>query len=94
KSKLGEAIEIFPGKSESWLMLGFEDNCKMYFNGNDNADSAFIEVKIFGKANKSDCDKMTEKICEIIGDELNISPARIYVKYEECDLWGWNGRNF
>ena len=26
KGKLGQAISLIPGKSESWLMVGFEDN--------------------------------------------------------------------
>ena len=26
KCRLGEAISVIPGKSESWLMLNFEDN--------------------------------------------------------------------
>ena len=26
KTRLGQAISIVPGKSESWLMLGFEPN--------------------------------------------------------------------
>ena len=33
QSRLGKAIELIPGKSEEWLMLGFEDNYKLYFKG-------------------------------------------------------------
>jgi len=36
KTKLGQAISLIPGKSESWLMVGFEDNCSLYFKGNNN----------------------------------------------------------
>ena len=50
KSRLGEAIAIIPGKSESWLMVGFEDEYDLYFKGNRDKETAFVEVKIFGSA--------------------------------------------
>ena len=31
KEKLGKAIEAIPGKAEAWLMCGFEDNCRLWF---------------------------------------------------------------
>ena len=31
KTRLGKAIELVPGKSEQYLMLGFEDNCRFCF---------------------------------------------------------------
>ena len=33
KERLGKAISIIPGKSESWLMLNLEDEQAMYFRG-------------------------------------------------------------
>lgn len=33
KSRLGEAISLIPGKSEAWLMVNIQDNCKLYFKG-------------------------------------------------------------
>ena len=33
KSRLGQAITAIPGKSESWLMVGFEPEYKLYFRG-------------------------------------------------------------
>ncbi len=94
KSELGRAISIIPGKSESWLMVGFEDNYDLYFKGNNAAPSAFVEVKIFGSATHSAYNSLTEKICEIMSDNLAIPQDRIYVKYEEVSEWGWNGSNF
>lgn len=94
KSKFGKAIELLPGKSESWLMLSFEDNCRMYFKGTNEPGIAFVNVKIFGKANPSDFDKLTSALTKIIQEELNISPSRIYIQYEESQYWGWNGNNF
>lgn len=94
KKKLGEAISLIPGKSERWLMVGFEDSYDLYFQGNKNAEAAFIEVKIFGGASSDVYNKMTGVLCGIFEEELGISAERIYVKYEEVTEWGWNGSNF
>lgn len=94
KTSLGKAIETVPSKSERFLMLSFNDGVKMYFGGNADGDTAFIDVKIFGATEKSVYDSLTAKITEIYSSELGISPDRIYVKYEECYNWGWNGANF
>ena len=92
KTGLGEAIRAL-GKSEGWLMLNFEDNCRMYFKG-QKGDMAMVEVSLFGSATNSQYDKMTALITDIFSKELGISPDKIYVKYEPVDTWGWNGSNF
>ena len=93
KQELGKAITIIPGKSENWLMVGFEDNLRMFFKG-DNAPTAFIEIKSFGKSNSDVYNKLTAAVTEIINKELDIEKNRIYVKYEEVSHWGYNGSNF
>lgn len=93
KYLLGEAISIIPGKSESWLMLNFEDEQRMYFKG-EIVDMCYAEVKIFGSCEKSDLEKLTEKMCEIYNDVLDIKAENVYVKYELVDNWGWNNTNF
>ncbi len=94
KSKLGKAISIIHGKSEMWLMLNFEDNCRMYFRGKNDIPTAFIEVKIFGGASGSEYSQLTSKITEIISEVMKISTDQIYIKYEEVTYWGYNGYNF
>jgi phenylpyruvate tautomerase PptA (4-oxalocrotonate tautomerase family) len=94
KKKLGEAIELIPGKSENWLMISFDDNSTMYFKGSKEKPLAFVEVKIFGKSSEDAYQKLTKAITEIIETELGIQPDCTYVKYEEVSTWGWNGNNF
>lgn len=94
KEKLGKAIELIPGKSESWLMCSFDGEQSLYFKGDGSSNIAFIEVKIFGKSTKEAYAALTEKITEIVSEELSISSDQIYVKYEEVSVWGWNGVNF
>lgn len=33
KKLLGRAIELIPGKNENYLMVSFEQNCKIYLRG-------------------------------------------------------------
>lgn len=94
KSKLGQAIALIPGKSESWLMLAFEDNMKMYFRGDSSEDYAYVEVSLFGSASDAAYDRLTGAISGIVSEELGIDIANVYIKYEEAEHWGWNGSNF
>ena len=95
KAAYGKIISLYPGKSESWLMLSFEDSCHMYFQGDNQRPAAFVEVKIFGKeVNSSASEKMTQAICETLEKELSIPKDRVYVAYSSSENWGWNGSNF
>ena len=94
KTRLGEAIAEFPGKSEYWLMLNFTDNCRMWFRGYDRFPVAMVEVKLFGSTDAENCNRMTGIICKLFEEELGISPDHVYVKYEFVEHWGWNGENF
>ena len=62
KSRLGEAISLIPGKSETWLMVNIQDNCKLYFKGTNDKPTAFTDVSIFGPAAKSDCENLTAAV--------------------------------
>ncbi len=93
KTELGRAISAV-GKSEGWLMLGFEQNCTLYFKGEKSEKIAFVEVSLFGDAGSSAYDRLTGEICRIYGEILGIPADKIYVKYSPTDDWGWNGHNF
>ncbi|SHI46046.1 Macrophage migration inhibitory factor (MIF) [Clostridium cavendishii DSM 21758] len=92
--ELGKICTSCLGKSESYLMLGFEDDFCLYFKGEKLAFGAFVEVKIFGKANPTAFENTTKNICALFEKELSIPQDNIYVKYEEVDNWGYNGFNF
>lgn len=94
KKQLGQAISLIPGKSENWLMTGFEDNYHLYFRGDNSEPIAFIEVSIYGTPNKSAFAKLTAKITEIFVSVLGIAPDHIYIEYSATPDWGWHGSNF
>lgn len=93
KSEFGKTMAIF-GKSESFLMVGFEDNYDLYMGGRKLDKGAYVSVSLFGSAAKNAYENMTAKICEIYEKELGIPGNAVYVTYHAIDDWGWNGHNF
>lgn len=93
KLEFGKAIELV-GKSESWLMLNFEDDCKMYFKGESSSPIAFVDVSVFGKSTDEGCENMTKEICSVLNRVLAIPADKVYVKYSGTTQWGWNNMNF
>lgn len=91
---LGQAIALLPGKSEQWLMLQFEDNCAMAFQGKSDAPIAMVNVQVYGKAPAECCDRLTAEITRLLEKTLRILPDHVYVAYAETPNWGWNGGNF
>lgn len=94
KKQMGKAISLLPGKSERWLMVEFVDNCRLYFQGNADSPSAFIEVRLYGKAAETAYNELTGALSAIVTEQLGIPRDRIYVQYQETPYWGWNGQNF
>lgn len=90
----GEAIELIPGKSEKWLMLGFHPETAMVFGGNADLPTAMLEVDIFGTAADEDYDRLTAALTDAAHRVLHVPRERIYVKYREVSHWGFCGENF
>ena len=93
KSRLGQSISLL-NKSETYLMVGFEDNYDLYMGGEKLEKGAYVSVSLFGEASSAAYEKMTGEICDILADELQIPGEKVYVTYHGVNDWGWNGRNF
>ena len=94
RKRLSEAIEIFGGKSEKWLMLEFSGGRRLSFRGASEPDSAIVSVHLLGTASDAEYDSFTKAVTDIVSATLGISPERIYVKYSEYKHWGFAGENF
>lgn len=94
KSKLGEIISEIPGKSEEWLMVGFKDDHTLFFRGDKKEAAAFVEIKIFGTADRKYKEIITSKISTLFEEELHIPKDSIYIVFDEIKDWGWNGNMF
>lgn len=93
KSELGKALALI-GKPEAYLMLQFEENCRLWFAGTNDEDAAYVEVALLHSAPKASYQKLTAEICNILSRELGIPTNRIYVKFSETEYWGWDGQMF
>ena len=94
KEAYGKDIEIIPGKSENWLMLNFVGDCSMAFRGDASQPSAILEVSMLGSASRQTYDKLTAKLCKDASEILGVPSDRIYIKYSEHSVWGYDGINF
>ena len=88
KQKLGQAVSIL-GKSEGFLMVGFDDEYTLYMGGKELEKGAFVSVKLFGNASSSAYEKMTGEICKIYEEELGILGNAVYVTYAGVNDWGF-----
>ena len=91
KSLLGRAIELVPGKSEQYLMICFEDNCRFWLRGDDSLPAAYIEVSIFGNERHCGYESLTQEITRAFHEVLGIPPENIYLKYDDIHVWAVNG---
>ena len=95
KKELGQAITCLPGKTEDWLMVTLEDECRMLFRGETGKPIAFVDVKVFGnRIDSAGSEKMTEQVCRLFQETLGVDPKDLYIRYIASSDWGWNGSNF
>ena len=94
KSRLGRAIELVPGKSEQYLLLGFEPNSHLYLRGDDSQPMAYIEVSIWGNEAHRGYDRLTAAITHAFNEVLAILPENIYIRYADIPCWGAAGMTF
>lgn len=93
KSELGKLIATLH-KSETYLMVGIEDEYDLWLGGKKLDKGAYVSVSLFGNAS-SDCyNKLTGQICDLYAKKLGIPGNSIYVTYHPVNEWGWNGSNF
>lgn len=91
KARMGKVIELVPGKSEESLLLEFEDNCRLWLRGENTEPITYIEAAIFGNELHDGYDAFTAAMTNIFADVLNLTPDRIYIKYEDIPAWGVQG---
>lgn len=94
KKEIGEAIEVIPGKSESWLMINFEGDSHLYFKGKNNDPILLASLSVYGNVDSKYFNLFTERLTKILIKNIDIKKENIYVKYDTTLDWGWNGENF
>lgn len=93
KAAFGQAITALH-KTETYLMVGIEDNRDLWLGGRKLDRGAYLAVSLFGQAAPADYDAMTRQLCNILQQQLGIPGSAVYVTYHPLSHWGWNGSNF
>lgn len=91
KSLMGKAIELVPGKSEEYLLLEFEDHCRLWLRGKNDEPIVYIEAAIFGNESHYGYDAFTSEVTRIFAEMLGISSDNIYIRYEDIPAWSVRG---
>lgn len=87
KTRLGKAIELVPGKSEEYLLLSFEDNCRLWLRGENNRPMVYLTVSIFGNESHAGYPAFTAAVAKIYYDVLGIAPEDLYIKFDDISAW-------
>ncbi len=91
KTGFSRAICLVPGKSEQYLLLEFEDRCRLWLRGRNDEPIVYIEAAIFGNEDHAGFDAFTAAVTKLFSEELLIRPENIYIKFEDIGVWGVAG---
>ena len=94
QKELGKTIELFPGKTERWLMTDCEGDCALSLAGKSSVPLAMVEVELLGSSTPDSYAEVTKDLTSLLERVVGIPANGVYVKYEEIAYWGWNGSNF
>lgn len=91
KTLMGRAIGLVPGKNESYLMLGIEDEFRFWLRGDGLQKADYIEASIFGNEDHAGFDVFAAETTEIFCQVLGISPENIHIKFDDIRAWSVGG---
>jgi hypothetical protein len=91
KRAIAKAIEIFPGKTEQALMIDFEDGKNAYLAGERQENSAYIDLRVYGKFNFEVKSKFTAAMFELFESILEVPKDKMYLTILEYETWGTKG---
>lgn len=94
QSKLTNVVSAAFSKPKAYIMSNIEDDKSLYMADKKLDKGAYISVSLLGSTSRQACQVLTQNICDILNNDLNIDGSNVYVTYHPVDLWGWNGSMF
>ena len=91
KTELGRLITIIPSKTEAVTYVDFSDSRTAY-KGGAEISGAFVDVRLFHKADFEPKKKFTEETLAMLSKELGIAIENIYLSILEFNDWGSRGK--
>jgi len=90
KAELGRLITIIPTKTEAGTLVDFSDSSTIY-KGGEKVSGAFIDVRLFHKADYEPKKKFTEETFGLLSRELGLKNENMYLSITEYDNFGAGG---
>ncbi len=92
KSKHGKALELVPGKSEEYLFLCVEDQCRLWLRGDSSRPMGYLTVSIFGNESHAGYREFSAAVTDIYRDLFEIAPEDFYIKFDDITAWSVGGQ--
>jgi len=90
KTELGRLISIIPTKTEEHTMVDFSGS-RTFYKAGKKVKGAFIEVRLFKKAEFEPKKKFTEEVLAMVSKELDIAEENFNMNILEFENWGSGG---
>ncbi|MCD8349304.1 MAG: hypothetical protein LUC93_01665 [Planctomycetaceae bacterium] len=88
KQELGRLVSILKGKDESKLMLDFRHSPCMFFRGDDLANGAFVDCRLYGPIPNDEKKAFSEGVFAALREIYAIDPADVFIAFTHYDDWG------
>ncbi|HRD68017.1 MAG TPA: phenylpyruvate tautomerase MIF-related protein [Candidatus Competibacter sp.] len=82
------------GKPERYVMVIVDEEAMMM--AGVESLSAYADIRSIGGLNREVNRKLSERVCNLLREQLGIPPDRIYLGFTSvsAENWGWNGDTF
>ncbi|MFO1424350.1 MAG: phenylpyruvate tautomerase MIF-related protein [Candidatus Competibacteraceae bacterium] len=82
------------GKPERYVMVTISEAAMLM--GGAEGSAAYADVRSIGGLNREVNRKLSERICALLQEQLDIPPDRVYLGFTSvsAENWGWNGGTF
>jgi hypothetical protein len=88
----GAIIHFLPNKTEKTLMLDFCDGRSLFFSGQEMANGAYVDVRIYGFAGHAQAGEFTEKVYALLRERLGLKENEVYLTISQYNSWGSGGK--
>jgi len=82
------------GKPEQYVMVVVRQSAVLM--SGKPGEAAFVDLRSIGGLSGVVNRRLTQGVCEVLKEQLGISPDRVYVNFTDVRAanWGWNGNTF
>ncbi|HGO5855186.1 TPA: phenylpyruvate tautomerase MIF-related protein [Mannheimia haemolytica] len=83
---IGKAVSLISHQSADSILIVFDDNKAMYYQGNEPA--VLVKFRAFGNENRTGYRAFSAQINQILHRTLHIASGRIFVEFADINAFG------